>query len=273
MKHKYFGIALLTTAALTLTACSAPDLTNYQDVRAQLNYEDGTVAYPLDNYALNAAETLEVERANAVLVQGCMVDFGLDFPRANDEWWNFPPTPDRLFGLWSPQVAELYGYELPPRDEKLAELEASQPESWWETYRGCLESTDQMPVLTALRGDPNNPSVVDRGWRESVANTQGSPTLQELKTEWAACIADEGLVAVDGPLLVPEVPENPEEQMRIALVDVKCKETLGTMQQLADVLAQYQAAYIEGRESELNEYRDQALSVLDQARQILATGE
>jgi hypothetical protein len=273
VKPKHLGAALVAATALTLTACGAPDLTSYDDVRAQLNYADGTVTYPLDDYALNAAEALDVERANAVLVHGCMVDFGLDFPRADDEWWRFPPTPDRLFGLWSPEVAELYGYGLPPRDEELAELEAAQPESWWNTYRGCLESTDQLPILTALRGDPNNPSVVDRGWRESVTNTQGSAALQELKAEWVECIAEEGLVAVEGPLLVPELPESVEEQLRIALVDVTCKESLGTMQRLADVLAQYQAAYIDGHESELNDYRDRALAVLDEARQVLATGE
>lgn len=265
---------LLALSALTaLTACAAPDISTYQDVRAQLNFEDGTISYPLDEFALTGEDAKLVERANAILISRCMADSSLKFPRADSEWWDLAPVPDRLFGLWSAQIAEKYGYDLPPGDQALSDLEASMHDTWWDRYRECHDSSDLLPPMTPLTGDPNNPSTVDRGYRESIQNTQASAVLRDAKAAWVDCIAEQGLVAEEGPILVPVLPESKEEQFRIALLDVACKESLGTMQQVGDVLAQYQAAYIDGHDGELNEYREQALEVLAEAREILTTSE
>lgn len=268
---RYVKSAAVLLALCALTSCGAPDIGQFGDVKAELNYEDGTVTYPLDEYALTGNDARLVDSANAVLIERCMAQSGLDFPRANAEWRSIPPTPDRMFGLWSPRIAESYGYDLPPRDEALSELEAAKPESWWDAYRSCHDSAELLPAMAPLTGDPNNPSPVDRGYRESFQNTRGSSAFEDAKNAWIDCIAEQGLSAEDGPILVPVLPEGREQQLRVAIVDVGCKESLGTMQQIADVMAQYQAAYIDAHEGELAEFRQQAVDALNAAKEVLAT--
>jgi len=261
------------TSVLGLTGCSGPDLSSYKDVRATLNDEDGTLGMPLDDYALVGADGIAVEHANALLTEQCMDESGKDFPRAHQDWASKSGSPDRSFGLWSETLAETYGYDLPaqPGLEELEKTEAAMPDAWWTTYWNCSESTDLLPIMTPLSGDPASPSPVDRGITESVGYTQNDPVFKKAREDWSECIGKEGLEPQDGPLLLPKLPDDAESRSKIALDDVACKKQLGSMQIIADVMARYEAAYIDAHASELNEFRDTAREVLNEAQSIIAT--
>lgn len=268
----FLTAAVAVTAVLFLSGCT-PDLSEYSQVTAKLDRDSGAISYPLSNYALTGADATTVEHANALLIQDCMATSGLDFLRASQDWKDKADQSDRTFGLWSPTVAARDGYDIPSESAKreLEGWEAEQPESWWTEYWECLDTSKQLPSMSLLVGNPTQPSSVDRGYTEALRSTQSSAIFKEARSDWIQCIANEGLTAQDGAVLVPVLPDGAESRFDVALRDVKCKEDLGTMQLVADVMARYQAAYIDAHEGDLNTYREDAQGVLAEAREIVAT--
>lgn len=259
-------------AALILSGCT-PNLSEYSEVHAKLDHDTGVIRYPLSSYALTGADASTVEHANALLIQDCMATSGLDFLRATQDWRNKAEQPDRTFGLWSRSVAARDGYNVPSESAKrdLEDWEAEQPESWWTEYWECLDTSEQLPSMSLLVGNPTDPSSVDRGYTDALRSTQTSAIFKDSRAEWVQCIADEGLTAQDGAWFVPVLPDDAESRFEIALRDVTCKEDLGTMQRVADVMARYQAAYIDAHEGDLNSFREDAQETLAKAREIVAT--
>jgi len=272
LRGKFPLAVVVCAAALILSGCS-PDTAAYSEVRAHLDRDTGQVRYPLDDYALTGTDALVVERANALLVQQCMATSGLDFPRAAQDWDAKSQQPDRTFGLWSSTIAARDGYDIPTELAKknLEDREAAQPESWWTKYWDCLDTTKQLPAMSLLVGNPNEPSPVDRGYSEALRETQSSGEFGDARSEWVGCLENEGLTAEDGPVLIPVLPRSVEARFKIALLDVGCKDKLGTMQRIADVMAQFQAAYIDAHDTDLTAFRTRAQDVLAQAREIVAT--
>lgn len=266
------ALVLTFTAVLMFSACGAsPE--DFPDAKAHLDESTGQIVYPLSDFALTGEEAVMVERANAVLIADCMQSSGFEFPRATQDRAAVVIAPDRIFGLWSPAVASRYGYSLPQDLSKssLDEWEATQPEAWWTQYWLCLDSTDQLPLLAPLQTAPGQSSVVDDGLRQSVNDVQRSAEYGVLRDEWVACIETRGLTSGEAPLLVPDLPSGEEARFAIAEIDVECKQSLNTMQQVADLVARYQEAYIANNEAPLNEYRARADRTLERAREIVAT--
>jgi hypothetical protein len=272
--EKNSGARVVAVAMLfpLLAGCASPSVDEFGEVHARLNFETGTIYYPLDSYALSSVEGQEVAHANALLVSDCMASAGYDYPRINDNWEQKLPQLERRYGLWSPQIAVKFGYSYPDDQTSLDidREERTRPDAWWDQAFECLNSTTQFPPMT-VNGDVSNPSPVDAGVLEAYRNMMSSAVYGEQRELWVECMGTRGILPdTSTNLLLPDLPVSDSGQAEIAQADVACKEELGTIQIVADLESQYQAVYIEAHESELVEYQERAKAILEKAREIVA---
>lgn len=263
-------VALAFTALLLLSGCSTPNVEGFRDVRALIDQDSGTITLPLDAYALNARQQVVIEHANALLVAQCMEEQNLPYPRADEEWDNLRPFPERRFGLWLRNQAEISGYDVPLDEgtKQIDALEQSYPDEWWEAAFVCLDITEQMPLMgTEVNGETI--SVAARGTLEASDAAMRDPAWAEALEPWASCLAERGIATYDAVTAVPQLPDDLEAQARIALIDVECKESNGTIQALADVMSQHQAVYVAQHENELNAYKSEGLEVFEKAIDVI----
>lgn len=273
MRPVSWSVVTVVAIAVTtlLTSCATTPETDYSNARAQLDPATSQVELPLEKYAMDAAEVRDVEHANALLAEECMAGTGRDFPRARQNWDSLPEIPDRRYGVWTITDAQTNGYEAPiSESDSVSAVEESFDDKWWAAARSCV-TEDYILELRGVNTSANE-SPVDRGMNESYAALMESDQFESARAAWVSCIEAEGLNPFpDAPELVPEFPAAGEEQIRIATIDVECKDKLGTVQTLADIETRDQLQYVDQHESELAAFRDEAESILDRARDIIAT--
>jgi hypothetical protein len=266
-------LAVAATAVVMLSACGSDPQRDHADARAKLDRESSQIVLPLEAYAMTASEVKDVSHANAILVDECLSKSGRTFPRATQNWDAIQAIPDRRYGLWSVQDAESNGYELPESSEAkaLAAQEDSLGDEWWKAFQSCRAEVRLFPVK-GINSSPEM-SPVDKGMKESFDAVLASELFANTLKAWSGCIESEGLTPnTDEKFMVPKFPPAGEEQLRVAAVDVRCKETKNSVQPLADFEARQQMSYIDKHESELKGYRTQVDETLTAARKVLSNG-
>lgn len=264
------GVVLILGALIA--GCGSDAQQVHKDVRAKLDPQSGQIILPLESYAMTQAELQDVSHANALLIDECLGQQGRDFPRAAQDWDAIPVLPDRRYGVWTSSDAKTNGYELPaaPGAAELNAQEDALSESWWTAYQSCESKVQVLPQMGA--NSSSKKSSVDQGMRESFDALKASSEFASILKEWTGCITSKGLTPNTAEnYLVPSFPPAGEEQLRVAGIDVECKESLNIVQPLADFEARQQMAYIDQHESELTEYRAQVEKVIASAREVLAT--
>lgn len=98
------------------------------------------------------------------------------------------------------------------------------------------------------------------------------PEVEEWRQEWKQCFEDQGYRIDDdmnplSPIPPADMPQ--EEELRMALADVDCKEQTGAFQKMMDRRAQYQDVAIREHQSELDEYRRGLDAQMQEARDLL----
>lgn len=263
---------LSSVVLFSLVGCNSSAEQKYSDVEALLDPQAGEIILPLEKYAMTPSEEKDVAHANALLQDECLSESGREFPRAKQNWELAPTLPDRRYGLWSESDAQANGYELPESSEA-AELTAAEEalgDDWWQAYEACRSELELLPVMGI--NTSVTPSPVDIGMGESFDSLVASANLREVRQEWLECVQNEGLTLDENSvLLVPAIPPAGEEQIRVATIDVECKQSYNSVQRLANIEAREQSAFIDDRESDLLEYRTQVDDVLNKAREVLAT--
>ncbi|TFB79897.1 hypothetical protein [Terrimesophilobacter mesophilus] len=263
---------LVLVSVLGLTSCANGVSHDHSGARAELNPQLSQIVLPLEAFAMNWSEAQTINQANATLTSQCMGKKGLSFPRAGQDWASVPPIPERRYGLWSRMDAENNGYELPQSAEsKLIESqENSFGDDWWQAFHSCFNTERQLPLM-AVNSSPNQ-TVVDRGINESFEALLASPEFKAERGKWSSCIESDGLALnPDARVLVPQFPPAGEEQLKVAALDVACKEKLNTVQILADWETRNQLDYIDAHEAELKAYRDSVDKVLAEAKKVITT--
>ncbi|NYF18306.1 hypothetical protein HDC37_003162 [Microbacterium sp. AK009] len=268
------AVAAITVTLLLVTGCGSAPTRNHSDARAQLDVDSGQIDLPLEAYAMSEQEITLVSEANALLVARCMDASGREFPRAFQDWESASVFPDRRYGLWVMAEAEANGYEVPPPAdaERVSAMEEQFDDDWWESVDRCFADTELLPLM-GVNTDPLVTSPVDEGMRESFESLLTAQTFTDARNDWRACVEAEGVSwDPDATVLVPQVPAPGEEHIRVATIDVSCKQNLNTVQRLADFETRQQLAFIDQREAELREYRAAVDEVLAKARSVIAEG-
>ncbi len=259
--------ALSTDRVATPPAASA----TAEPPRAVVDRATGTITVPGWGVPPSTEEDRAVmQTARAFFFAGCMADQGFA------EGWEFtgPVTPapapgERYpYGAWLADDVRANGYgfarsgalDLPP-----AEAEA------WDVCEARLETTGLSGAVEVTL-DKHEGAL--RQTERALLTDEG----RSLHDAWAACLAESGVAAVadDPESLVPAgAAEAPfDEQVRIGLVDVACKDRLDLVQRLADIdaalAAQFAADHREEIAAELAEAERRDRPVVDRARAYLA---
>ncbi|PQZ93888.1 hypothetical protein CQ018_09625 [Arthrobacter sp. MYb227] len=262
----------IMTLVFLLGGCASETSANENNVRAHIDSATGEIVLPLEAYAMNQKDERDVGQANALLLNKCLKETGRNFPRATQDWAAIPAYPDRRYGLWSKADAVANGYELPEaKDAKsLTEQEETLGQDWWSAYEVCHSDLQLFPMMginTAM-----DPSPVDLGMQESFEALLASSEFERIRDEWKLCVTAAGLTPdPNSTLMVPAIPAWGEDQLRVAAADVECKESLNSVQPLADFEASEQKTYIKKHESELTNYRNEVDKVLESVTKTITT--
>lgn len=247
----------------TTTASPAP--------RALVDREAGTITLPVDAVRRPVEEQTVMDTAQAHFRSTCMAG------RGYADLWPFTgpvvpaPQPSRStpYGVWreSDVRATGYGHAASARGGRdLPDDEAGAVrECEAEMAAAGLAVPDRVFWALVEEHDAG-------GWTDALSTDEG----RALRAEWARCLTDAGAPAPppeesDAPAMIPEgVLDAPlEEQVRVGLIDVACKDRLDLVQRLADIDAAQEAGYLErtqGYRAELDRLED---AVLAQARRYL----
>jgi hypothetical protein len=192
---------------------------------------------PLDPYRLGHEEQTDYLRARDVLIRECMADAGFD--------WYVPAEPSptidpkrRRYGVIDPQLAERFGYHLPPeagtertlrlRDETLRNPRAADayfgPEG--AEGEGCTTSADRQ--LARGAGGADFGLSTDLGFR-ALEMLKDHPGVVAAQRDWQECMRSYGYSygspyasAGDRAWNVDD-PEISEAERAVAIADVDCK--------------------------------------------------
>jgi hypothetical protein len=193
---------------------------------------------PFDRYKLSTLDIHTIEHAEDLLVRECMRDHGLD-------WQMLPPPgrqdPDprnrRRYGLIERELAERFGYHIPPLSPKLAEREAV----WTQRDRlplaeraaaygsdgrgGCASRArdalrEDLPKVDETRLYDYSGAALDASQRD--------PAVVRVLDEWGACMAAADFryptpaAAFDDPDWAASSRPSARE-IAVAEADVRCK--------------------------------------------------
>lgn len=266
----------------TLSACSTAQEINYDDVSitpgiADVDSESSRVGLPLDSYLESITQTRLVMYAEDLQISECMSETGETFEPIDRRKLGTEGDEVLTFGLISPARAAEYGYGEPAPSALYQQLldgnTVAQTDSWQNAFDACLrelrESEDE---------DQSSSDLAERGRNGALGAAQVTDEWIAAKQEWQECLTgasgveftedDEGLTGFfpDG---VQDLPE--EQQIRVGLSDVACKESLGTVQTLADIWGSYEQKFIDANEGALKTDAEDRDDRVQAAEAIIAT--
>jgi hypothetical protein len=222
------------------------------------------------------ADLLLVDRANDVLIDRCLRESGFTNPILDLERPETAPIEERRLGIWVEANAASYGYGFPPNsfaDEGNALLD-SQSEEWGKAQATCYQTTDLVPALVYedafAQSDGSAIAVGAKGRTESYSYAALQPEWRDARSDWWACLRENGVTPVTGDDdWAPEVPSDREAAVRVALIDIACKQETNLIHRITDKVAQYETAYVVKNEAALLAQRDAVDSVIAEAEAIL----
>ncbi|WP_123446445.1 MULTISPECIES: hypothetical protein [unclassified Rathayibacter] len=268
------GLACGATLVLLLSGCATSAADPSDIAPADLDRDTGQINFPLETYVMSQEEQARVQHANDVLVGACMAEKDLPYPATDFDRFaelEASPAPDRPYGLWSIDQARIDGYETPltPAAAALEAQHESFDEDWWSTFRTCYSTVGILPTI--IINITPEPTIADKGSLEARAEVVASGEFQRQRTLWSDCIEKEGLTDSDSnEALLPDIDYSVTgpEQVAIAVIDVTCKDQLGTIETLAGMETKIQLDFIDAHQSELQQLRDDVDQVLRKAEKI-----
>ncbi|MEU2201508.1 hypothetical protein [Isoptericola sp. NPDC019482] len=207
--------------------------------RATLDPATGTITTPMDAWSWDSREYAISRTAADHYVVGCLQDAG--YEATFDGPYPVEPGRDAEYGLWRMQDAEADGYAslmAPDLDDVGAEWDTETVPA--KASRDCYRAAQEAGLTYDAADFGDGPTGIT-----SVMYTKDG---QRIRDEWRECLLDHGASAPSSHEagMVPDgvYGVSQEEQLRIATIDLGCKDELGTVQRLADVGAREEAAYI-----------------------------
>lgn len=219
------------------TAQAAPSPAPLPD-GAVVDTDAGTVTLPLDHLLMTAHDEAVLRTAQDLSTAACMAEAGYDGSRSYaGPAQPQPSSQDWIFGVWRPaQVSEGYSSMMAP-DEPPAGPRRSDDEL--SVLRDCLHGAVAAGFVVDLGGlSDSGPAGFD--------NPAYLPEGVAVLEEWRACLDDHGVTPPEemASMLPAGMADAPlAEQVRVAGIDVACKQEHDTVRRLADIAADSQLAY------------------------------
>lgn len=281
--------ALIATLALvTLTACvsSSADQTETEDllpevsiedfaqVKAHLNFDNGTATTPIVDYLTNTDFETEVLFAEAYesLVTTCMSEAGHPYDGLLAvDWDALEPQEDRLFGQWDRASAAQRGSAMDESRGIPKFTSAPSGPEFTTALVTCNEEVNTGDVLRPLADQLSQPTLADRIQGNSAVRAQESEAGRDADARFTQCLEDKSLVVdPDSGYVSAEYAEiGTEEDIASAVGEVDCNIETGRIQEMYDLTAQYVAAYMEEYEAQLGAVLEEKQELHRQLQDII----
>lgn len=265
---------LMASAAALLVAVGACSASEPEDsepsdwvtdtsATAEVNPDAMTIILPLDRYLLSEAEIAELLSARSLAINLCASEEGFV-----SEWRPVEPVAfgDRRFGVWVRESVERWGYGLPqPAEEPWANnsiLEAM------DVYEECNNSEDaQRFQFEAVQPGFDYGAEV-AGLSDAALESDAAAVVFD---EWGECIEAQGLEREESaPWGVAGTNiDVTEENIRIALIDVGCKDSTNYIQRIANIRASYEQPIVDKYLNELTDMRAEYDAMISDAEQYV----
>jgi len=264
-------VAAAALAVAAATACSSGGGADAKaappEGRATVDETTGVIVLPLDRYSLTVKERATVEYGRLLLIRQCMRAKGLDYlviDRRGEK-----PQSSRRYGIWVMHEATRYGYVPPPAsatEKKILGDNRAKPPAWHDAAIACGQEIGNRAALP----DPMPGDVASfKGYPDFMA----SPEAQAVIEEWRACLREAGVTPPPpDEIYPPDGPNNDlQTQIKVAVVDVQCKQRTRLVHRLAALEADVQGRLISENEAKLNEQRSMLEHVIREAEEAIAT--
>ncbi|MCL3862519.1 hypothetical protein [Actinotalea sp. K2] len=265
----YPAVAALTPdRAPAPPAAPTPAETVAPPPRAIVDRAAGTITLPIDQTGLTPDDWDVSTTMYRHFVSACMEDGGFD-----DLWWlegpavEPPPWVNLPYGVWRTSDVRENGYGV--LVERLVQSES--PRELDDAEFDALMACESALVDAGLAVDESD-LVEEHGALGGFTPAEGTSEGRSIREEWRQCLADAGVEPPpqDADWLPEGVRDAPfEEQVRIGLIDVACKERLDIIQRMGDRDAAQQAAYLEKTAEYRSALRSAEAATLDRAREYL----
>ncbi|WP_405476179.1 hypothetical protein [Paenarthrobacter ilicis] len=238
--------------------------------RAALNEVTGEVVLPMSAYWYSDRENVLVNSAVASLIYDCVEQAGFTVaPWGGDG----KALQDRRYGQWSKVLAAKNG--LMPEIRKIPGVMPTQPvrpalsaeHQLAETK--CSNTVGRAGFPELLEGLAGDLSVQQQITQDAVGLTARDPEYLKFREDWQRCLADKGLKVMAGDSWSVESGGSKEDEIRVAVLDVECKESSGGARKPYDIFAQYQAALMKDHQAELNVLAEQKKAAVERAKTVL----
>ncbi|WP_250445644.1 hypothetical protein [Actinotalea sp. C106] len=225
-------------------AVPSPNETVTPVPRALVDREAGTITMPMDELDLEPHDRAAGQNAHRHFMSRCMEDQGFS------DLWEFDgplpvqdsPSRKQPYGVWRSSDVRDEGYR--PLLEHVAYAEDGRQLGDEEV--DAIAECESALVDAGLGLDLDALDEVARapgslGWGSGLDTDEG----RAIYSEWKRCLTESGVrpPELDHGWLPEDVLDAPlDEQVRIGLVDVTCKESLDLVQRMGDLDAAEQAA-------------------------------
>jgi len=253
-----------TTSVPTPATTPAPSPTS---AHAVIDPVTGVVTTPLSTFTVSRHDLDIMMTAWELARSRCMADAGY----AENFVFAVTRSPERdvsrPYGIWNRDELRERGYAEEPvdiYDGEGSEIHVSSP-AVDAAMQACADQVRPMGFVFEFTSfDDIAPAV---GAESAVRTPEG----QAVVAEWTACLAAHGVPGPDEFLQPAGVLGlSLDEQVRIGLIDIDCKESTNLRQRLADIDAVLQQAYLDSAPEYVAAYRATVDAALAASRAYLS---
>lgn len=281
---------IVAAATISVAAACAPGSTDQRtDALDTQNKDIAQWALPLDPYLLSDLQLTKAAYAEAIVINDCLADKGIDDPVPYvdiDAAYGTNVTVRKWFDL---KVAQTNGYHEPSQ-QRPAGLKA------WDDFQHQASTPSEDEAFLACRDDPATDSP---GYSNTLMNfTSGlaaaahsgaskDPAVLESAAAWYDCMAEVGIEdlsttpidmptesvrqrlglsgSIDGPIAEPTA-----EEIDLATTDAECRDSSGFTTAFYDALWIRESSMLEDNEAALVDAGAEIENITSEIDEIIA---
>lgn len=227
---------------------------------------------PLDPTQISDADMRYVERAADLLLERCLIDAGIPSSVPNRLEGTAEISPFTYFGPWVLERAAQDGYDVvgeSSSSDAMSDWEHKLTDQQMDVMSDCMESDDWRALdYTELV----NVGTSARGERDSFTWARQNPAWKATADAYYECMEKLGYTFGSSAEFSPEVAitATGEQAVLIAVDEVECKDKVSLVQNLMDIVAAYELAFIDANEAALAEEQKAKKKILDYADLIVS---
>lgn len=265
-----------TAAELTDISSALPEVSiqEFSEEHAVLDFELGTVTTPISDYLLTSDFNTEVlfAQAHHTLVADCMTSAGYRYGElAAVNWGALQPRENWSFGRWVVASAAAFGSTMDETRGIPKTTTVDQGPAFNTALNTCNTESYSDTAFSAVSQSLQIPSIADRISGNAYSLARRSAQGKAAATRYTACMENKSIVLdPESEAATAEYSElGKEAEIAAEVAEAECNLETGRIQELFDISAQYEAAYMKKYEAQLPEALKQKQDIHAQLQNII----